>query len=236
MFDSLKRLFKTAQAETNAAIDKFQDPIKMAEQGIRDLKSDLSSSLQALAEVKATLIGNQKRLKEAKDQAADYEKKAMLLLQKAQQGNMELVEAERLATEALNKKEESMQQATRLAADIQNQEQLISNLESKIKKLKAQINSWEGEMTILKARAKTAKASKKINKHLAKIDSNGTITMLERMKERVDEDESLSQAYEDVGSIDTSIDNEIDKALSSGAHPNASASLEEMKKKLGMTQ
>ena len=34
-------------------MDKLEDPIKMTEQGIRDMKKDLESSLKALAEVKA---------------------------------------------------------------------------------------------------------------------------------------------------------------------------------------
>ena len=51
-----KRIFKIGQAETHSAIDKLEDPIKMTEQGIRDMKTDLEKSLQALAEVKAMAI------------------------------------------------------------------------------------------------------------------------------------------------------------------------------------
>ena len=36
-----KRFFKVTQAEAHAVMDKFEDPIKMTEQGIRDLKNDL---------------------------------------------------------------------------------------------------------------------------------------------------------------------------------------------------
>mgnify|MGYP001242682982 FL=1 len=36
-----QRLFKTGQAEAHALVDKFEDPIKMSEQAIRDLKKDL---------------------------------------------------------------------------------------------------------------------------------------------------------------------------------------------------
>ena len=42
-----KRLFTVGKAEAHAAIDKLEDPIKMTEQGIRDLKLDLDKSLQA---------------------------------------------------------------------------------------------------------------------------------------------------------------------------------------------
>ena len=48
-----QRLFKTGEAEAHALVDKLEDPIKMSEQAIRDLKKDLQESLKALAEVKA---------------------------------------------------------------------------------------------------------------------------------------------------------------------------------------
>ena len=35
-----QRLFSVGKSEVNAAIDKFEDPIRMTEQGIRDLKKD----------------------------------------------------------------------------------------------------------------------------------------------------------------------------------------------------
>ena len=37
-----KRLFKIGQAEAHSALDKLEDPIKLTEQGIRDLKQDLN--------------------------------------------------------------------------------------------------------------------------------------------------------------------------------------------------
>lgn len=51
-----KRLFKIGSAEANSLVDKLEDPIKMTEQGIRDLKEDMSKALQAMAEVKALAI------------------------------------------------------------------------------------------------------------------------------------------------------------------------------------
>lgn len=234
MIDVFKRLFKTAQAEANAAIDEFQDPVKMSEQAIRDLRKDLESSLEALAEVKALNIGNVKRMEDCKDTAKDYEKKAMLLLQRAKDGILEMSEAERLATEALNKKESAAAEAVSLNTQIVSQEKMIANLETKIKQLKGQISKWEGEMRILKARSKTATATKKINKQMARVDSDGTISMLEKMKEKVSEEEALAEAYNDVAGIETSVDSEIEKAIGGGKSVETSESLAEMKAKLGI--
>lgn len=84
-----KRLFRVSQAEAHALVDKFEDPIKMTEQGIRDLKKDLQASMTSLAEVKAIAIRTRREADNNKKLAADYERKAMMLLQKMQNGEMD---------------------------------------------------------------------------------------------------------------------------------------------------
>jgi phage shock protein A len=79
-----RRLFKVGQSNAHVIIDKIEDPIKMTEQGIRDLKNDLQESMTSLAEVKGIVIRTRKAAENQKKLAADYERKAMLLLQKDQ--------------------------------------------------------------------------------------------------------------------------------------------------------
>ena len=101
------------EAEAHSMIDKLKTSIKLTEQGIRDLKKDLDASLKALAEVKAMAIRSKSDLQTAKNKAKDYENKAMLLLKKAQSGGMDMADVERLASEALVKKEEQLEHASR---------------------------------------------------------------------------------------------------------------------------
>ena len=82
----LRRLFTIGKAEANSAVDKLEDPIKMTEQGIRDLKEDLDKALHALAEVKALSIRARNDIELFEDKSKDYEQKAILLLQQAQKG------------------------------------------------------------------------------------------------------------------------------------------------------
>ena len=93
-----ERLFKTGQAEAHALIDKMEDPIKLSEQAIRDLKKDLHESTKALAEVKAIAIRLEREKDEHGNRAADYERKAMMLLQKAQGGDLEEAEGRALGS------------------------------------------------------------------------------------------------------------------------------------------
>jgi phage shock protein A len=229
-----KRLFKIGQAEAHSVVDKFEDPIKLTEQGIRDLKKDLQGAMTSLAEVKGIAIRTRKDADGKKKLAADYERKAMLLLQKMQQGQLDAPEAERLATEALNLKEQNAQEAVRLAQEAGRHETMADQLQANVNKIKSSITTYENDLITLKVRAKTASSTKKINQQLSKIDSTGTIAMLEKMKAKVEEDESLAVAYGEMANADKSVDDEISNALESGQNVSTSQHLLELKKKMGI--
>lgn len=228
------RIFKIGQAEAHSVIDKFEDPIKLTEQGIRDLKTDLQAALTSLAEVKAISIRTRKEADNQKKLAADYERKAMLLLQRGQNGQVEMGEAERLATEALSKKEQHSSESIRVAQEAERHGKMADQLQANVNKIKSTISTFENDLVTLKARAKTASSTKKINKQLSKIDSSGTIAMLEKMKVKVEEDEALAMAYADIATPDKTVDDEITAAIESGKSATASANLLELKKKMGL--
>ncbi|MCP3921144.1 MAG: PspA/IM30 family protein [Desulfobacterales bacterium] len=228
-----KRVFKIGEANAHDLLDKMEDPIKMTEQGIRDLKTDLQEAMKALAEVKAISIRTRKESDSNKKLAADFERKAMLLLKKAQDNSLDLADAERLATEALSKKAQHSETAVKLSGEAEKHEKMVNNLQSNVNKIKSTISTYENDLTTLKARAKTAHSTKKINAQLAKIDSSGTISMLEKMKAKVEEDESLAEAYGEMNTEKT-IDDEINSALGSGTDLEASSQLADLKKKMGI--
>ncbi|MEC7843115.1 MAG: PspA/IM30 family protein [Candidatus Latescibacterota bacterium] len=231
-----QRLFKTGEAQAHALVDKLEDPIKMSDQAIRDLKKDLHQSLQSLAEVKSIGIRMNKDADDAKQLAQDYERKAMLLLQKAQSGELDASDADRLAGESLTRKEEAAARAIECGQQAAAQQDMVAKLHNNVNDLKSKIASYENDLLMLKARAKTADATRKINQRMANVDSGGTVALLERMKEKVDEEEALSQAYGEMGDAATSVDDEISKALASGSSVKAKDSLAELKAKMGMSQ
>jgi phage shock protein A len=215
-------------------MDKFEDPIKMTEQGIRDLKKDLQGSMKSLAEVKGVAIRLKKEAEDNKRLAADYERKAMILLKKTQSGELESAQAERLATEALNRKEECSQKAVSVMHNWEQQDKMASQLQASVSKLRSTVSSYENELITLRARAKTAAATRKINEQVARVDSTGTIAMLEKMKAKVEEDESLAQSYGELASAETSVDDEINAALAGSQLTPASDKLAALKAKMGM--
>ncbi|MEA3444209.1 MAG: PspA/IM30 family protein [Bacteroidota bacterium] len=231
-----KRIFKMGEAEAHSALDKLENPIKLTEQGIRDLKTDLDKALQALAEVKAMSIRAKNEASQERSRANDYERKAMMLLTKAEKGQLDPGEADRLAGEVLLKKEEAAKSATAAEKRLSGFENNIAQIDGNVKKLRSNISHYENELKTLKARAKVSETTKKLNKQMSQIDSSGTISMLERMKEKVEQDEAMAEAYGDISNESKSLDDEIDKVLEDEPALQASDSLAALKAKMNLNK
>ena len=229
-----KRLFKMGQAEAHSALDKLEDPIKLTEQGIRDLKQDLNQSLQAVAEVKALAIRARNDVETYTEKAKDYERKAMLLLQKAQQGDLDVAEAERLATEALARKEEQTVLLNQSQSNKDNFENKVAQLNKNVSTIKSNISKWENELKTLKARVKVSEATKKLNKQMSNIDSTGTVSMLEKMKDKVAQEEALAESYGEIANESKSLDDDIEAAIGDSSQAKAAIDLEALKAKMGL--
>ncbi len=226
------RLFTWGKSEAHAVMDKLEDPIKVAEQGIRDLRQDLSNSMQSLGQVKAQVIKAKRDLQHSKETAADYEQKAMLLLGKAQNGEMDVADAERLATEALGRRDGAIERGTVQMRELEKLNAMTGQMENNIQALRSNISKWENELKTLRARSQVSRATRKLNEQMAQVDPSGTISMLERMREKVATEESLAEAYGELARMDHSVDDEINAALSGGGR--TSASLEDLKARMGV--
>ena len=230
-----RRIFKIGQSEAHAAVDKLEDPIKLTEQGIRDMKEDLDKALNSLAQVKAMAIRAKKELEGFQSKAEDYEQKAIQLLKNGQGGNLDADEADRLASEALVQKEENLKHAARSMGEKQKFEQSVEKMDANIKRLKSTLAKWENELKTLKARVKVSSATKNINKQMAQIDSSDTISMLERMKDKVNQEEALAESYGEIAQEGRSVDEEIDQALSDSS-TSKTEELAKLKEKLGINK
>jgi len=166
-----------------------------------------------------------------KTKAQEYENKAMMLLQKAAGGGMDQAEADKLAQSALEKKDEVTRNLTSALQNQKKYDESVSKLDTQIKKLKSNITTWENEARVLKARAKVSEATKTVNKQLAGIDSSSTVAMLERMKEKVDQQEALSESYAEIANDNVSVDDEINLALE---NTSSSDALNALKQKLAL--
>lgn len=211
-----KRIFKIGQAEGHALAEKLEDPVKMTEQGIRDLKSNLQESMTALAEVKGQNIQNERKYKEQSDKSKKLEAKALKVLEKGKAEGKDK-EAEKHATELLEEQAKVAKQAATYKTAYTTTKKQVDAMQSKVNQLKDQISKFENELVVLKSRAKVAKTTKKINQELTSVDSSSTVSMLERMSAKVDEDEALAESYAELADADTSAEDEADDFLGEDA-------------------
>jgi phage shock protein A len=227
----LRRLFKIGQAESHAAIDKLEDPIKMIEQGLRDMNENREMAMRSLAEVKAMLIRRNKELSAQLETEQDLHNKSMLLLKKAQQGDVDQQEADELVKGNLKRKAEISREITIIKQDVASLENQVATLEQNVNRIKSEIKQWENELRTLKARVKVGDATLKINQQMTSMDSAGVVTMLERMREKVLQDEALAEAYGDLAKATETDQQRMDKKI---ADLSLDDELKELKKQMGM--
>lgn len=212
MWSFVKRLWNILVGNLHDVADKFEEPIKMTKQGIRELETQLKESLESFAQVRATAIRSKNEVSKAAQEAEDYKKKAMALLHRAQKdGNAG--DSERLAAEAMAQREQKLQLYQTHLATQQKYEKMVEGMNAKIKRLKREVSKWKSELKSLEARQKAAAAGMKINQAMAGLDSGKTLEMLNKMKERVENNEALAEAYGEMAVTSKSIDEEIDAAL-----------------------
>jgi phage shock protein A len=142
-------------------------------------------------------------------------------------------QAERLAKEALTLTENLLIAVDALAGQLAVHEKSADDIQKNVDILRFNITKWENELKTLKSRIKVSHATKEVNKQMAQIDSNSTISMLERMKEKVEEEEALAQAYGEMAKKTKSVDDEINKVLGDETG-KVNQELDEIKKRLGI--
>lgn len=228
-----KRIFRIGQAEIHAAVEKMEDPVKMTEQGLRELRADLQEAVESYAKVKALAIRTENEKNTCVKDAENFSEKAMLVMEKAKDGSLQIDKAEELAMEALRLKAKRIEDAQSLEVQAIAHQTSLQEMAKNIEVIKANLAKWEKELKILKARAIVSQATQEVNKQIAHIDSNDTIAMLERMKDKVAHQEALAQAYGAIAEEQTNLSKELDQAINDQSN-ELKNELKTIKQKLGI--
>ncbi|WP_209388859.1 PspA/IM30 family protein [Chryseobacterium sp. RR2-3-20] len=226
-----KRLYAIGKAEVNSVLENFEDPIKLTEAGIADMKDQLTESVEALAQLKALSIRKKNEAEAESLSAKDYYAKAVLLIQKSEKGEVDAADSDRLAKEALKKQTEAQKNAELLRSETEKLQDECEKMQTNIHQLKSNISKWENELRTLEARVQVSEATKDINRKMTQIDSSSAVSMLEKLKERVVQQEAVSEAYSELAKTDKSVDEEID-SLVNNADTEAEKALQKLKKTL----
>jgi phage shock protein A len=208
-----ERIFRIGKSEANAVVDKLEDPIKMADQVLRELKDSYQQAIIGESEVKAAALQHRAEEQKARTKADEWEKKANDLLDLVEEGKLDAEKGNALATTAAESHDQAAKQANEYAAMAQKEEQALAVMETAIQQLKDRIAEAENRTNLLKSRAKTADVSEKINKTLSAVDTDGLMGTLDRMDAKVTAREFRSQAYAEVRDTTLSSEQEINKIL-----------------------
>lgn len=220
MFQFFSRVKTVVGSELNAMLDKAEDPVKMLDQFMREMQSDIQEVEAAVAKQMA----NEKMLKKKFDDANT-------LVEKRQKQAEQAIEAgnEDLARRALEDKNEQAKQAESLQTTWEQANKDVLSLREKLDEMKKEYHEMKIKKDTLKARAESAKTRTKMNRTMSSIGNDQSKRGFERMEEKVLQFEAEAETSDDLSSDSKSLDDEFEQLDNS----DVDNELAELKKKMG---
>ncbi|MGM0574496.1 MAG: PspA/IM30 family protein [Myxococcota bacterium] len=221
LFSRMSTLIKS---NINSMISKAEDPQKILEQLIIDMRSQF---LEARKQV-ATAIADEKRLKRQYEkelqQAKEWETKAMTAVRAGRDD---------LARQALAKKNEHEGLSTQYQEQWMAQKQAADQLRDSLTQLNSKIQEAQRKKNLLIARQKRAEAQKHIHDTMSGMSDTSAFDTFARMEGKVDQIEAEAEASTELsGAAEPSLEQEF-AALESSA-PAQDDALSALKAKMGV--
>jgi phage shock protein A len=219
------RLGSLIKSNLNDLISKAEDPEKMLNQVLVDMKTQLVEAKKQVA----VAIGDEKRLKKQWDeqvaQAKDWERKAMLAVQAGD---------DELAKEALFRQKEHEDLATQFEQQWTTQKDAVDKLKVQLRILTNKIEEAKRKRNILIARQKRAEAQRAIQSTMAGLSDTSAFDTFDRMAQKIDQLEAETEATSELaGELEGDSLTQRFKALEAKKTPSDLA-LVELKQKMGL--
>jgi phage shock protein A len=215
------RIFRIGKAEAHAAIDKLEDPAKMAEQILRELRENYQQAITGEAEIKAQALQHRAQEEQAKNKAADWEKKANELLDRVEQKQIDEAKGNDLASKAAQEYQSALNEAAQYGGMAEKEEAALALMDAKLKQIKESIAETENRAKLIASRQKTAEVSENINKTLSNVDTDGLMATLNRMDAKATAGEYRAAAYASVADAGLTTEQEINKVLNNNSATSA---------------
>lgn len=182
---TLQRISMMIRANLDDMISRAEDPSRMLDQAIRDMRAQLYQAKQQAA----ITIADERRIRHERDThvraAAQWERRAMLAVHAGDDA---------LARQALSRKTQCDQTAEEWHAHWTQHKQGVDALRSALTALSHKIDHADRQRRLLSARAARAQAQMTINRTLSAMDGTSPWSTLERMEDRVTQMESHAEA------------------------------------------
>jgi len=220
-----KRLALIFKAKANTIADTLENPVEMADQILRELRTKLQQGIEGEAQIKAMVLGLRADEAKFRAKADEWETKANALLDKMEQPGADVENLTKLAETAATEHQNALTQAETYAKNATTQEAKLAKLDATIKELRNTITKTETDVKMLKSEKQIADASLTINKTMSSVDTDGLMQTMKRMQEKVSQTALTSEAYAEVSDSTMSSAQEIDKVLGSSSGSDALAAL-----------
>ncbi|MGH7586613.1 MAG: PspA/IM30 family protein [Gemmatimonadales bacterium] len=220
----LDRLSTVFRSNINDLISRAENPEKMLNQLILDMKSQLAKAKQHVA----SAIADEKKLQADAEaerrQAEDWEKRAMLAVQEGRDD---------LAKQALARFNEHLQGAQTLHETWLKHRAETEQLKGQLRHLNDRIEEAKRKKNILVARAKRAEAQQRIQETMSGLNDKSAFESFERMTEKIEANERKALAAAELQE-EFSGDNLVRQFDALEYHGSADQQLLELKRKMGL--
>lgn len=183
------RIGTLLKANINDLVSKSEDPEKILNQLILDMKEQL---IEAKKQV-AVAIADEKRLKKQLDNemhmGREWEKKAMMAIRAGRDD---------LAKEALARKAEHDKLSSEFQAHWEAQKAAADKLRDSLRQLNAKIEEAKRRKNLLVARQKRAEAQKTIQETMSGLNDTSAFDTFDRMSEKIEQMEAEAEASADL--------------------------------------
>jgi phage shock protein A len=224
IFDRIAMLFRS---NVNAVISEFEQPEKMLNQIILDMRSQLVKAKQQVA----AAIADEKRLHDQTraeiKEAEDWERRAMLAVQQNQDD---------LAKQALIRRSEHMSRGDQLNLTWQAHKQETDRLKESLRGLNDNIEEANRKKNLLLAKQRRADAAKRINETMSHISEKSAFEAFARMEEKIDANERQIRASAEIDEEFTGdkLAKDFKRLEAAGGNQSAEMLLIQLKQKMGV--
>lgn len=224
IFDRIARLFR---ANVNAAISEFEQPEKMLNQIILDMRSQLVKAKQQVA----AAIADEKRLQDQTKgelkEAEDWERRAMLAVQQSQDD---------LAKQALMRRTEHISRGEQMQLTWQAHKQETDRLKESLRTLNDNIEEANRKKNLLLAKQRRAEAQKRINETMSHISEKSAFEAFARMEAKIENNERQIKASAEIDEefSGDKLANDFKRLEAGSESASAEMQLIALKQKMGM--
>jgi len=217
-FERIRRLISS---NVNDLVRKAEDPEKMLNQLILDMKKQLA---EAQRNVAAAITEEKQLYKQVEAQeasSAEWERRAVVALKAGK---------EDLAREALVRKQRDDEYATQLRSQYEKQHEAVEKLKFSLRELQDRIEEAQRKKNLLVTRAKRAEAQKKIQEIISGLGDTSAFDAFDEMARRVEQLETETDAMAELQQAST--DKSLEEQIAALERPDGDTMLEDLREKI----